>query len=97
MQVRRHCADQENIRPRIPAEDGLASETKDLFCLSPGAGETATDKSNASGLKFPPTVRGIITVFKLLIRSDDVSHIPRRGCDSLAADGRSEEMNRYRS
>ena len=61
------------------------------------ADKIATDKSNASGLKFPPTVRGIITVFKQLIRSDDVSHIPRRGCDSLAADGRSEEMNRYRS
>ena len=76
---------------------GLRQKLRTSFVVSPGAGKTATDKSNASGLKFPPTVRGIITVFKQLIRSDDVSHIPRRGCDSLAADGRSEEMNRYRS
>jgi hypothetical protein len=41
MQAHRHCVRRDNIRPRTPAEDGLASETKNSFGLRPEADNIA--------------------------------------------------------
>jgi hypothetical protein len=93
MQAHRHCADQANIRPRTPAEDGLASGTKNSFGLGVVAHKIATKESNAAGLPFPATVRCATAVFKGLISINDASAIQRLGCDSKAAGERFEEIN----